>query len=110
MGYVAYSGTGVGKYGPFIPLQANDPGMASVQSITMTTSRTSGCLNLLIVKPLAFMPVTTVGVASERDFLNMIPSLPRIYDGACLHLAMYSGIASLPANSSVIGHIDTVWG
>ena len=110
MGYVAYSGTGVGKYGPFLPLQANDPGIASVQSITMTTSRTSGCLNLLIVKPLAFMPVTTVGVASERDFLNQLPSLPRIYDGACLHLAMYSGIASLPANSSFIGHIDTIWG
>ena len=110
MGYVAYSGTGVGKYGPFLPLQANDPGIASVQSITMTTSRTSGCLNLLIVKPLAFMPVTTVGVASERDFLNQLPSLPRIYDGACLHLAMYSGIASLPANSSFIGHLDTIWG
>lgn len=110
MGYIAYSGTGVGKYGPFLPLQANDPGIASVQSITMTTSRTSGCLNLMIVKPLAFMPVTTVGVASERDFLNQLPSLPRIYDGACLHLAAYVGIASLPANSSFIGHIDTIWG
>lgn len=110
MGYIAYSGTGVGKYGPFIPLQANDPGIKSVTKITMSTSRTSGCLNLMIVKPLAFMPITTVGVASERDFLNQLPSMPRIYDGACLHLAAYVGIASLPANSSFIGSLDTVWG
>lgn len=110
VGQIAYSGTGVGKFGPFIPLQANDPGIKSVTKITMSTSRTSGCLNLMIVKPLAFMPITTVGVASERDFLNQLPSLPRIYDGACLHMAMYVGVASLPANSSFIGSLDTVWG
>lgn len=110
VGLVAYSGTGVGKYGPFLPLMANDPGIVSVQSITMLTSRTSGCYNLLIVKPLAFMPITTIGVAAERDFLNQLPSLPRIYDGACLHLAVYQGIASLPANTSYVGSLDTIWG
>lgn len=110
MGYIAYSGTGVGKYGPFIPLQANDPGIKQVDKITMSTSRTSGCLNLMIVKPLAFMPITTVGVAAERDFLNQLPSLPRIYDGACLHLAAYVGVASLPANSSFVGSADFIWG
>ena len=110
VGNIQYSGTGVGKYGPFIPLMAGDAGIKSVESINFSATMTSGCTNLLIVKPLAYIPITTVGVAAERDFLNQLPSFPRIYDGACLHLAMYCGIASLPVNSGYAGHIDTVWG
>jgi len=66
-------------------------------------------MNLIICKPLAFMPITTQGVASERDFVNMLPSMPRIYDGACLNWMIYAG-AAVPVNTSYFGHIDTVWG
>ena len=109
VGSIPYSGTGVGKYGPFIPLQSGDAGITSVQSIQLSATMTSGCLNLVICKPLATLPITTVGVAAERDFLNMMPSLPRIYDGACLNWLMYAGAAT-PVNSAFYGHIDTVWG
>jgi hypothetical protein len=48
-------------------------------------------------------------VAAERDFVNMLPSMPRIYDGACLHWALYAG-AAVPTNTSYFGHIDSVFG
>jgi hypothetical protein len=109
VGSIPYSGTGVGKYGPFLPLAPGDSGIKSVQSIQFSATMTSGCMNLVICKPLATMPVTTVGVACERDFVNMMPSLPRIYDGASLQWLMYAGAAT-PVNSAFYGHLDCVWG
>jgi hypothetical protein len=108
VGSITYAGTGVGKYGPFLPLQSGDAGIKSVQSINFNATMTSGVMNLVICKPLAFLPITTVGVASERDFVNMLPSMPRIYDGASIHAALYAGAAT-PVNSSFFGHIDVAW-
>ncbi len=108
VGQLLASGTGAGKYGPFIPLQGGDSGILSVQSINLSTSLTSGCASVVLCKPLATFPITTVGVAAERDFLNQLPSLPRIYDGACLNVLLYAG-AAVPATTGFIGNIDTCW-
>ena len=108
-GSIPYSGTGAGKVGPFLPLQAGDQGVKSVQSITLSATHTSGCLNLVICKPLLTIPVTTVGVASERDLVNMLPSMPRVYDGANLQWLMYAGAAT-PTNSAIYGSLDFAWG
>lgn len=105
---IAYSGTGAGKYGPFIPLQAGDTGIRSVQSIQFSATRTSGVLNLVMVRPLLTLPMTTIGVACERDLLNQLPSLPRVYNGACLAWMMYAGAAT-PVNSAFYGHLDFAW-
>ena len=102
---VVYSGTGSGKYGPFMPLANGDAGIRSVQSISLSASYVSGVLNLLLVKPLLTMPMTTIGVAAERDLLNQVPSLPKVYDGACLAWMMYAGAAT-PVNSPFYGHLD----
>ena len=109
VGAIPYSGTGAGKYGPFLPLQAGDAGILSVQSINFSATMTSGCQNLVICRPLATIPITTVGVAGERDFLNQLPSMPRIYDGANLQWLIYAG-ANTPINSAFYGHLDTCWG
>ncbi len=109
VGSVPYSGTGAGKVGPFLPLQGGDQGILSVQSISLSATHTSGCLNVVICKPLLTLPVTTVGVASERDLVNMLPSMPRIYDGANLQWLMYAGAAT-PANSAIYGALDFAWG
>ena len=63
------------------------------------------------VRPLAFiltLPITTLGVASERDLVNQLPSMPRVYDGACLVWLMYSGAATVN-NASIFGHVDFGW-
>lgn len=106
---IPYSGTGAGKYGPFLPLQGGDQGISSVQTINFSATMTSGCVVLVICKPLLTLPITTVGVAGERDLVNQIPSMPRIYDGACLQWIYMAG-AAIPQNSSYQGHLDFAWG
>lgn len=107
-GLVLYSGTGAGKYGPFMPLQGSDSGISSIETIQNSTSYVSGEYAVVLCKPLLTLPITTQGVASERDLVNQVPSLPRIYDGACLTWLMYSGAAT-PTNSAIAGHLDVVW-
>jgi hypothetical protein len=109
VGQVTYSGTGAGKYGPFIPLAAGDAGIRSVQSIQFSATHTSGVANLVLAKPLLTLPMTTVGVAAERDLVNQLPSMPRVFDGAHLAWMMYAGAAT-PVNSAFYGHLDFGWG
>jgi hypothetical protein len=109
IGQVEYSGTGAGKFGPFIPLAAGDSGIRSVQSFSYSATHTSGVTNLCLARPLLTLPMTTVGVAAERDLVNQLPSLPRVYDGACLVWLMYAGAAT-PVSSAFYGHIDFAWG
>jgi hypothetical protein len=108
-GNIVYSGTGAGKYGPFMPLAAGDSGIQSVQQFNLSSTYTSGQLNLVICRPLLTLPMTTIGVAAERDLLNQVPSLPRVYDGANLTWLMYAGAAT-PVNSAFYGHLDFAWG
>ena len=105
---VVYSGTGSGKYGPFIPLDAGDAGIRSVQSINLSASYVSGVLNLMLCRPLLTLPITTLGVTAERDLVNQFASMPRVYDGACLHWLMLAGAAT-PVASPLSGHLEFGW-
>lgn len=108
-GLIMYSGTGSGKYGPFLPLQQTDAGIRSIQSVTISASYVSGEFSIGLCRPLITIPVMATGLATEKDFVNALPSLPRIYDGANLIWLMYCGAAT-PVNSAIYGHIDVAWG
>lgn len=106
---ILYTGaTGAGKYNYQVPLQGADAGIAQIDTIQNATSYVSGTYSVAMIKEITRLPVTTLGVASERDLLNQLPSLPRIYDGAALYWIWGSGAAT-PANSAFSGHIQTVW-
>jgi hypothetical protein len=90
-------------------LQAGDRGMRSVESITIQTSMTSGFLTLVLCKPIVSLPLTTVGVAAERDLLNQLPSLPNIQDGANLQWLYFAGSAT-PVSTPFYGNLDFGWG
>lgn len=109
IGQIEYSGTGAGKFGPFIPRAAGDSGMRSVEQFNYSVTHTSGVTNLVLCRPLLTLPMTTIGVAAERDLLNQLPSLPRVYDGAHLAWLMYAGAAT-PVTSGFFGHLDFAWG
>lgn len=109
-GHIVYSGVAAaGKYGPFMPLAAGDQGIKSIENFKLSSSYLSGVLNLVVCRPLLTLPMTTVGVAAERDLVNQLPSLPRVYDGSVLSWLMYAGAAT-PANSAFYGHLDMAWG
>lgn len=101
--------TGAGKYNYTVPLQAGDAGIASIQGIRHASSYVSGEYSVAMVKELARFPLSTLGLAAERNFLFEMPSLPRIYDGAALYWIWGSGVAT-PANSAFSGDLTFVWG
>ena len=105
---IVYSGTGAGKFGPFMPLVAGDAGIRLVQSINLSASYVSGVLNLVLAKPLLTMPITTLGVTAERDLVNQFMSMPKVYDGACLAWLMLAGAAT-PVASPLSGHLEFGW-
>lgn len=105
---IVYSGTGAGKFGPFMPLAAGDAGIRSVQTITISASYLSGVLNLVLCKPLLTLPITTLGVTAERDLVNQLASMPKVYDGACLAWIMLAGAAT-PVASNISGHLEFGW-
>ena len=105
---VLYTGTGAGKYNYQSPLQAGDAGIAQIDNIRNSTSYVSGTYTVALVKEIARVPITTLGVAAERDLVNQLPSLPRIYDGAALYW-MVGSSTTTPANANFSGHITCVW-
>jgi hypothetical protein len=107
-GLIVYSGTGSGKYGPAMPLAAGDSGLRLCTQFNLSASYLSGELANVLYVPLLTLPMTTVGVAAERDLMHQVPSLPRVRDGACLAWLLYHGAAT-PTNSAFYGHLDVGW-
>lgn len=100
--------TAAGKYNFSVPLQAGDTGIAEINEVRNDATYTSNEYSVAMYKELARFPISTLGLAAERNFLYEMPSLPRIYDGAALYWVIISGVAT-PANSSFSGHLDVVW-
>ncbi len=106
---IPYSGTGSGKFGPMFPKQGADAGIQSVQNIILGSAGvTTGVYNLILYKQLASYPCTTIGVVGEREHVSQLPSMPRVYDGACLVPLLYNAVA-VPNNSNFYGHLQFGW-
>lgn len=106
---ILYTGaTGTGKYNYQMPLQSGDAGIAEINTIQNSTSYISGEYSVALIKELARFPLSTLGLASERNFLFEYPSMPRIYDGAALYFLIGHGVAT-PTNSAISGILTTVW-
>lgn len=91
-GQVPHSGNAATRYGPFLPLAAGDSGIRDIENFTLTggTAYTgSGALVLHLVRPLWQIPIPASGILTERDFVNQLPSLPKIPDGACLRFMLF---------------------
>lgn len=107
--HITHSGTAANNYGPFLPLASGDLGVKSVQSLTLSASSTAGTAALVLYRPLLTLPLTTVSVAAERDLVNQLPSMPRVYDGACLTWLYFSGAATA-ASTNFYGSLEMAWG
>lgn len=108
VGHISHSGTAANNYGPFLPLASGDTGVSTVASVTFSASNT-GTGALCLARPLLMLPITTASVAAERDLLNQLPSLPRVYDGACLVWLYFAGAATA-ANTNFYGAVEFGWG
>lgn len=107
--HITHSGTAANNYGPFLPLAAGDSGIRSVQTVTISAASGSGAGALVLARPLLTLPLTTTGLAVERDLVNQIPSLPQIQDDACLTWLYFAG-GTTAANTNFYGTLEAAWG
>ena len=104
---------------PFIPLQAGDTGVRSVQSVTMAGANGGlGCI--VLVKPLmttyvreecrrpTSSPAEDFGDATELERIRMQSGTPQIVDGAVLGFIGRTSAGTI-ASSVLVGTIETVW-
>jgi len=92
--------------GPFLPLMAGDSGVRELTNITFSAANT-GLEAIALVRPLAVLPCPTALTYGERDLVNQISSLERVYDGACLMFMVYFGSAT---GANIMGEVDVAWG
>lgn len=111
IGHINHSGQAASQFGPFLPLQGGDVGVRSLQTCQLSVAGTTAdsTYNIVLCKPLFSIPINTVGAGVERDFMNQLPSLPRIKDGAVLGILIFAG-AVIPAAATYTGNIDCAWG
>lgn len=108
VGHISHSGTAANNYGPFLPLANGDSGVQNVATVTMSAANT-GTFALCLAKPLLTIPLTSASVASERDHVYQLPSMPVIKDGACLTWLYFAGAATA-ASTNFYGANEFVWG
>lgn len=94
--------------GPFLPKAAGDIGIKRLNSYTLATG-TTGTVSMVLVKPLAEIPLLAANTASERDFLSQLPSLPKIEDDACLGFIMLIG-GAMTTLQTIQGKVEIGWG
>lgn len=112
LGKILHSGVAANNYGFFLPLAAGDSGIRGVKTFTLTTAYTTATTltaALVIVKPICTIPIVAASVAAERNLMSQLPSLPRIYDHACLNFLQFTGGATATA-TAINGYIETAWG
>lgn len=92
--------------GPFIPLQAGDTGVRSIESVTMNGADV-GLFALVLVKPLAQLSLRGIDAPVEVNYLLDFGQLPRIVDDAYLNL-LACPRGSLAA-TALHGDLTVVW-
>lgn len=111
-GQVIHSGNAATRYGPFLPLAVGDYGIRDIEAFTFsggTAYTGSGSLVMHLVKPLWQIPIPATGILTERDFVNQLPSLPKIPDAACLRFLLFQTGATT-TTSPVLVAADYGWG
>ena len=109
---ILHSGNAAGNYGAFLPKQGGDLGIARINSFTWSAGTAytgSGVVALCIARPLLDISIPVTGMWSERDLVNQLPSLPRVYDGACLMWLLF-GTGATTTASPFTSAIDFGWG
>ena len=100
------------RIGPFLPLATGDTGISDIKTFTLsggTAYTGTGALALCLVKPLFTVPVPSSSAYSLIDFVNMLPSLPRIKDGACIKFLVFQAGATTIASPLMI-QMDYAYG
>lgn len=92
---------------PFIPLQDDDRGVRSVESVTMNGTDT-GFFAIVLVKPLFNITAQNLIVPYEKDLLIMGSEMPVIQDDAFISYLMQTGASN--GSVTMRGSMKVIWG
>ena len=90
--------------GFFIPLQAGDTGVRSVESIAITGT-TTGTVTVGFAKPITLLP-TSAGAYVERDMVLQTPKMFQVRDNAALQWLFMSGLATAGNINGLISAVE----
>lgn len=88
-----------------LPLAA-DLGVRAVSTLNVGTAAAAGVCNLLLIKPLAYIPLAGTSLTARQFILQSLPPA-QILDNASLGLAICMGSASFP--TSFNGSVEVVY-
>ena len=110
-GTILNSGNAANKYGPFLPLAAGDTGVNDIESVIWGgTAHASGSVFVGLCKPLCMpIPVPATGLYNMVDFVNTLPSMPRLKNGANVTFLVF-GTGATTAAATVYANFDYGWG
>lgn len=95
--------------GLFVPLQAGDTGVRSIESMTLASGSATGTICVCLVRPLLYIPIPIAGIEVTRDMVTETCGVPRIYDDSCLDwILIPSGAAA--ASTPMIGSVTLAYG
>ena len=91
-GVLLNSGNAANKVGPFLNLAAGDTGVKDIQTLTWGgTAHASGSVFIGLCKPLCMpIPVPATGLFNLVDFVNTLPSMPRLRNGANVQFLVFA--------------------
>lgn len=110
-GTILNSGNAANKYGPFLPLAAGDTGVKDIESLIWGgTAHASGSVFVGLCKPLCMpIPIPATGLYNLMDFVNTLPSLPKLRNGANITFLVF-GTGATTAAATVYANFDYGWG
>lgn len=109
IGSLLNTGAAANKYNPFLPLAAGDTGVSDIVSLVWAgTAHASGTVIIGLVKPLWTIPVPATGLYTKVDFVNALPSLRRIPDGANIQFLLFQTGATT-SGGTVLVDFDYGW-
>lgn len=90
IGSLLNTGAAANKYNPFLPLAAGDTGVSDIVSLVWSgTAHASGTVVIGLCKPLWTVPVPATGLYTKVDFVNALPSMRKIPDGANIQFLLF---------------------
>lgn len=100
VGQLLNTGAAANKYNPFLPLAAGDTGVSDIVSLVWAgTAHASGTVIIGLCKPLWTIPVPATGLYNKLDFVNSLPSMRQIKDGANIQFLLFQTGATTSAGT-----------
>lgn len=90
--------------GFFVPLQAGDTGVRSVESIAITGT-TTGTISVVFAKAITMLP-TSAGAYVERDMVLQTPKMFQLRDSAALQWIYMSGLATAGNLAGIVSAVE----